>query len=186
MAQKTKRDWWLAGVALLAEAGPQGLTIEALCQRLEVTKGSFYHHFAGYDEFKVSLLAFYEAEGTLNIIEQLAELPTPQTKLRGLMDIVVEASLTYRNYPEVAIRAWALQDEAVKAVQVRVDGRRLAYVQALCQEITGDPHRAQMMARHLYAILVGSEQMQPPLHGEELRALFDEYFRLYAIDLVIA
>jgi hypothetical protein len=38
------------------------------------------------------------------------------------------------------------------------------------------------MARHLYAILVGSEQMQPALRGEDLQALFDEYLRLYDLE----
>ncbi len=172
----------MAGAQLLGQTGPQGLTIEALCQQLNVTKGSFYHHFAGYEDFEASLLNFYEQEGTLQIIDQLADIPTPQGKLRGLIDIIVATSTQFIAYPEIAIRAWALQDEKVREVQKRVDQRRLSYVQALCQEITGDVRQAQIMSQMLYAILIGSEQMQPPLHGAALRTLFDEYLRLYELN----
>ena len=39
-------DWIQAGFALLAEGGPNALRLDRLCERLEVTKGSFYWHFA--------------------------------------------------------------------------------------------------------------------------------------------
>lgn len=182
MTRKTKRDWLIAGTELLAAAGAQGVTIEALCQQLQVTKGSFYHHFEGQEAFKENLLAFYEEEGTLDLIERLADVPTPLEKLRRLTEMVVAASTAFVAYPEVAIRAWALQDEAVRVVLMRVDGRRLDYVRSLCLEITNDQQHSLIMARHLYAILVGSEQMQPALRGEDLRALFDEYLRLYDLE----
>jgi hypothetical protein len=109
------------------------------------------------------------------------ELPTPQAKLRKLIDIIVALSTTAIIYPEVAIRAWALQDDAVRDVQMRVDQRRLSYVKGLCEEITGDVRKAQLMSQMLYAILVGSEQMQPPLNGDGLRAVFNEWLRLYRL-----
>jgi AcrR family transcriptional regulator len=178
LASKKKRDWLVAGSRLLVEVGPQGLTIDALCRQLEVTKGSFYHHFAGYEDFQTSLLMFYEQEGTLQVIDQLDDIPTAQGKLHELLNIVVTSSTTEIPYPEIAIRAWALHDKTVREVQTRVDHQRLDYVQLLCREIVGDPYRAQIIAQTLYAILVGSEQMQPPLRGEALRALFDEYLKL--------
>jgi len=182
MSRKTKRDWLIGGVQLLAEVGNQGLTIDALCQHLGVTKGSFYHHFSGYEDFKLNLLAFYEEEGTLDIIETLADLETPEEKLRGLIDIVVAVSTQYALYPEVLIRSWALQDEDVKAVQERVDGRRLAYVEALFLEIDEDKQNAKVSAQMMYAILVGAEQMQPPLVGDDLRTLYDEYLKLIGLE----
>jgi hypothetical protein len=82
---------------------------------------------------------------------------------------------------EVAIRAWALQDKAVREVQERVDQRRISYVQMLCEEITGDVQQAKIMSQMLYAILIGCEQMQPSLRGAGMRTLFDEYLRFYQL-----
>jgi AcrR family transcriptional regulator len=179
MARKTKRDWFVGGVQILVAQGPQGLTIDALCQQLQMTKGSFYHHFGSYDEFKQQFLAFYEQEGTLDVISQLAELPTPKEKLHQLLAIVVSYSTKLAQNPEIAMRAWALQDTAVRQTQSRVDGRRREYVQSLCTEITGDAALAATIAQLLYAVLVGSEQMQPPILANELQHLFDECLRLY-------
>ena len=182
MARKTKRDWWIAGIEILTTVGPSGLTIDNLCQQLTMTKGSFYHHFGGIDDFKEQLLAYYEEEGTLDIIEQLTAVSTPLGKFKGLLDIIVEASIMYTTYPEATIRAWALHDEMVRAVQTRVDARRLAYVEALLQEILNDPIEAKIKAQITYTILVGAEQMQPPVIGEELRALYDTLLPLLGIE----
>ncbi|WP_420632144.1 TetR/AcrR family transcriptional regulator [Candidatus Leptofilum sp.] len=179
MARKTKRDWFVTAVQILRQAGPQGLTIEALCQSLQMTKGSFYHHFGSYEGFKTQFLAFYEQEGTLDIISQLADLPTPKEKLQQLLKIVVEFSTKLPDNPDVAMRIWALQDTAVAQTQSRVDGRRRQYVQSLCEEITGDSTQAATIANLIYAVLVGSEQMQPPIVGAALQHLFDECLRLY-------
>ncbi len=179
MARKTKRDWFTGAVQVLLAEGPQGLTIDAVCQQLQMTKGSFYHHFGSYDEFKQQFLAFYEQEGTLDIISQLANLPSPKQKLHQLLAVTVKYSTQLPNNPEVAMRAWALQDTAVRQVQERVDGRRRAYLHALCEEITGNAALAATAAQLFYAVLVGSEQMQPPIVGENLRHLFDECLRLY-------
>ena len=181
MASKTKRDWLIAGILILVEIGPTGLTIDALCQRIALTKGSFYHHFSGIDDFKEKLLAYYEEEGTLDIIEQLTAVSTPVGKFKGLIDIIVEASVMYSVYPEATIRAWALHDEMVQAVQSRVDTRRLAYVEALLLEIYGDPLEAKIKAQLTYTILVGAEQMQPPIVGEDLRALYDAFLPLLGL-----
>jgi AcrR family transcriptional regulator len=180
MTPKKQEDWLRAGIdELLQAGGPQGLTIDALCRRLKVTKGSFYHHFDGYDDFKRKLLTFYEDTGTEQIIDRLDALPTALQKLHALLwELVRYSELTMLNV-DVVIRAWALQDEAVQAVQTRVDGRRLAYVKKLCQEIIGDERQGERLAQMLYAILVGSEQMQPLIVGDTLRVLFDEALRFY-------
>jgi hypothetical protein len=69
----------------------------------------------------------------------------------------------------------------VREVQTRVDARRLAYVEALLLEILGDPIEAKIKAQLTYSILVGAEQMQPPIVGADLRALYDAFLPLIGI-----
>ena len=80
------------------------------------------------------------------------------------------------------MRAWALQDAEVRAMQSRIDTQRIAYVQALCTELLGDSARAEVAGMLAYAVLVGGAQIQPPLSLAMLRQLFDEFQRLYGID----
>lgn len=177
MARKTKQDWLNAGLKIIRESGIGGLTIEALTQELGVTKGSFYHHFSGIQEFKTSFLQFYEEAGTLNIIQMTEEAASAEDKLRRLLGIIVSHPLA----DEVIMRAWAQQDAEVGAVQERVDQQRVAYVTSLCAEISGDSAQGRLMAEIFYALLVGGPQMQPPLSAERMTAVFNEILRLYNI-----
>src|SRR6476620_9404485 len=123
MARITRRDWLDTGLRLLAEVGADGLTIEALTAALGVTKGSFYHHFRAFQDFKEALLALFEREGTLEIIVQLEAAGPAITTLHRLIDAVA----TGQWQVEAVVRAWALHDEDVRAWQARIDARRLAY-----------------------------------------------------------
>ena len=51
----TADDWVQAGFAVLAEGGPNALRIGRLCERLEVTKGSFYWHFTDMRAYRTAL-----------------------------------------------------------------------------------------------------------------------------------
>jgi AcrR family transcriptional regulator len=48
-------DYFHAALDILTDFGPESLTAARLCERLNVTKGSFYHHFQGMDDFVESL-----------------------------------------------------------------------------------------------------------------------------------
>ena len=149
---------------MLAEVGAQDLTIDLLTEQLGVTKGSFYHHFGSFAGFKEALLDFFEAEGTLQIIDITEQEATPEEKLQRLLDITASFSSTV----EVAMRAWALQDEMVHAYQERIDARRIEYLRKLFFDLTGDEAIAIQRAQLLYVIYIGSQQVVPPLHGEDL------------------
>src|SRR6266446_3188026 len=112
----SRRRWLKEGLVLLEEAGAEALTIESLTNRLGVTKGSFYHHFANYQDFQERLLEFWEEEGTLRIIQWAEQEASPPEKLARVM----QASL-HPSRLDVALRAWALQDERVRDHQQRID-----------------------------------------------------------------
>ena len=169
MAVTTRRDWLEAGMAILEELGTEALTIEMLTTRLSVTKGSFYHHFRNYQYFKENLLAFYEEERTLQII-QLAERETsPQAKLERVLQATLRPSQL-----EVVIRAWALQDGLVRDHQRRIDQRRLTYLEELFSVRIGDHFHAKRMAQLYYSIYVGSQHIVPPIQGADLAHLYQE------------
>ena len=167
MTLLTKRRWLEEGLTLLEEAGAGALTIESLASRLGVTKGSFYHHFANYQDFKESLLKFWEEEGTLRIIQWAEKETSPLERLIRVM----QASL-HPPRLDVALRAWALQDEQVRVHQQRIDQQRLAYLEELIFAIRADRPYAQQLARVLYSIYVGSQHILPPIQGEDLNALY--------------
>ena len=167
MAQLSKRRWLTEGLALLEEAGAEGLTIESLTSRLDVTKGSFYHHFTNYQDFQESLLVFWEEEGTLRIVQLAEKEASPSEKLER----VLQASL-HPSRLDVALRAWAWQDERVRVHQQRIDQLRLAYLEEVAYAHTADRLSARQLARGFYSLYVGSQHIIPPIEGEDLRALY--------------
>jgi len=174
---KAKKDWLFEAIGIIAESGVNSLTIEALTNRLGVTKGSFYHHFKNYQEFKEAFMTFFEEEGTLQIIKLAETAPTPAGKIA----LVLEATLQGPPQVEVAIRAWALQDGLVQTYQERIDQQRIAYLQELFYASNRTQAQALTMARLFYAIYVGSEHIRPPITGEALRELYNEIRRLYSM-----
>ena len=54
----TSTDWLNAGQSLFIKDGRKSLAISALCKKLDVTKGSFYHHFKSMDGYRVELEKF--------------------------------------------------------------------------------------------------------------------------------
>jgi AcrR family transcriptional regulator len=177
MAQTSQLDWLNEGLRALAQVNADGLTIDFMTARLGVTKGSFYHHFGSYPRFVEALLAHFEDIGTSQIITITAAAGEPLAKLKALIDI----STDYAAQTEVAIRAWALHDKTVQAVQERIDQRRVDYVCQLLGELGFTESKAQILAQVLYTLLIGGYHLQPPLGEQRLSQLFQDVLAHYGL-----
>ncbi|MFD0901821.1 TetR/AcrR family transcriptional regulator [Actinomadura sediminis] len=174
----SRHDWLEAGIGILAEDGAPALTLERLTDRLDLTKGSFYHHFKGMAGFKTDLLAYYESEHTSRFIQD-AECAgeTAGTKLHRLMELVLAAKGDSDDL-ENAMRAWALQDDEARALQERVDRRRIDYLRTLVRGLDTADRDPGPLARLFYLLLVGAQQLVPPVPAEELREIYTLALRL--------
>jgi len=163
-----RRDWLDVGLRVLAEEGAPALTVERLSGRLGVTKGSFYHHFKGMGGFKADLLAHFEAAGTTGYVERAGG--SARERLELLVDRA-RADEEDRPPVEPALRAWAMQDADVRAVQERVDRARIDHLARLWSEL-GPAEQALPMARLLYLVVVGADHVLPPLGPAALREVY--------------
>ena len=171
----SRSDWLEAGLASLADDGPNGLRIDRLCRRLNVSKGSFHHHFAGAGDFKQALLAAYETrvvEALDKAIEQTTAL-TPKDALAGLTAAITNRDGFYRPDLEVAMRAWAFSDAGVRAVQERIDERRLESLRGIWSQILDEPAAAYTAALVPYLVGIGASLIQPPTPPEQLRRVYE-------------
>lgn len=169
----SKQRWLETGLKLLASEGITALRIERLAESLNLSKGSFYHHFAGMSAYRLDVLDYYEATSTTShiaLVEADGDL-SPRQKLDRLRQSVFadddDPSL------DIAMRAWATQDDDAGAMQERVDARRLGYLQTLCEESTGDQAVALNASRMIYLLLIGAQHVMPPLPMREVNRLYD-------------
>ena len=169
-----RQRWLDAGVDALAEEGASGLKIDRLTRRLEVTKGSFFHHFAGAAAYQTALLAHLEATAAAQIEAREGELETasPRQLLEGMTAAVGRSTYgLWRADLEVALRAWSFSDAEVRATQDRIDRRRLAMLEAIWRRLEPDPERARVSARLPYLILVGASMSA--IDPDELQRVYE-------------
>jgi AcrR family transcriptional regulator len=178
MARASKQDWLREGFRILAEQGAPALTIDRLAAALGLTKGSFYHHFQGLPGYKAALLDFVEEVMADRVAVGTFVAGPPPDGMTRLFDSTVVESSPF----EVALRAWALQDDEVRAVQERVDDHRFATVHSFCRQVVDDEERALIMSRLAQALMIGGSQLQPALSRGARRQLITEFLRLYDLD----
>lgn len=175
MASIVSRErYFEAALDLLAESGFAGLNIGTLGKRLGVTSGSFYHHFDGWPGFVGALLEFW-AQRQVRILRELdfgsggpeADFAVLMSLTRGL-----------RHRAEAAIRAWAANDETVRAAQKRVDDARVKTVGKVVADLIPDRRRAEVVTSLGLAMLVGYQQVAAGGGFTDLGEILDEYTRL--------
>lgn len=170
LTRATQQEWLEQGLIALHESGVDALTIDLMCQRLGVTKGSFYHHFANRTDFLRALLGHWEEQYTSQFIAYAEKGATPLEKIRRLTSLIVDVDGS--TDVEATIRLWAFHEPMAREVVERVDRRRIDYVRDLNLQLTGNLAHAETVARISYAILVGSQYIMPPFNRDDLAAMY--------------
>lgn len=174
MARKSKQDWLRGGLNILVDRGPDGLNVDTLTGHLGVSKGSFYHHFAGLAEYRSQLLAHLEQIGFADVVAQVDDALPASEQLDQLTSELSRLDLS----GDRALRLWAERDREARALVERLDRRRMAYLTQLLTQVLGDRAEAEAFARMGYALFLGAGQMRPPMEGEEYRQMTQRLSRL--------
>src|SRR5215213_1256483 len=119
-ASLSEGDWVAAGTDILAAENVRGVQIPALCQRLGVTKGSFYWHFGSLADLLRRLLEHWRQRATLDIIGRLTGTRREAAEaLRTLLALPRKGARSRKATAlEMNIRDWAQRDDdAARAVQ---------------------------------------------------------------------
>jgi len=153
---RPKTGWLEVGLKILTNEGPASLSIEKLMQYTGKTKGSFYHHFGSREKFIEQLLDYYERSTFDEIIEVADKGSGVRTRFKRLKKLTFQLSSDL----ELAIRAWALYNPAVKTFQDRLDRRRLEYLRQLYIGTGIDADRARTLSYRDYSLFIGLQQLR--------------------------
>jgi AcrR family transcriptional regulator len=155
----TVEDWIEAGFGLIAEEGLRAVKIDRLCDRLGVTKGSFYWHFSDIRGYLDALTeAWGEAESAQRTtLTALRGLP-PAERLLAMMDHLASP----RQWTlERAIREWARNDAGVAARVGASDGFVFGEVSRVFRDSGFTPAEASMRAGAAFAAGIGLIHLSP-------------------------
>lgn len=116
----TKTDWVRAGQELLVEGGIDAVKLHRLTCALNVSTGSFYHHFKNLDDYLSTLAEFYGSEQAQRVFDQGRQRvgDDPAALLREVTTIFGVGSMRQLN---IAMRAWAHRDARAHAAIRRYD-----------------------------------------------------------------
>lgn len=168
MPRLTREQYFDAALAILGEHGPEALSLSVLCERVGVTKGSFYHHFHSMAALHRGMLDHWVDR----IRHTPLDLGPPDARrLTTLRQLAVEAN----HETEVAIRAWAAWYEpAAEAVRWVLHERR-ALLAATFQELGIEEAHAVTLARVGTTLMTGVQSDIDKID----RALLDEVLSEY-------
>lgn len=166
----TRADYFAAAMAILAEDGVAGLTTTRLCQRLEVTRGSLYHHFESGPAFHEALIEHWEHQ---LVPALLAAIDAVEPRAR--IDLLQHLALRADHDAEKAIRAWAHTNPAVAAALARVDATREDALARAFVDVGIEPALARTLSRIGFSLLIGAQQLDDDIDRERLEAVLAEY-----------
>ncbi len=180
-ARHSKEAWLDTGLSILSRKGRKALTLQELVERMDMTKGAFYHHFADFGEYRKRLLDHFAQVGTHRLIAFAESHADPRTAPADVLETLVRESGKGDDGAERVLRAWALEDAEVRLAVERVDRARMVYGRKLFLAMTGDRAAAARMIRMLYALLLGAEQLDRSGPKRVRAAVFAEFKALYGI-----
>jgi AcrR family transcriptional regulator len=162
-------DWIQAGFAILADGGPNALRVDRLCERLGVTKGSFYWHFADLAAYRDALV---DAWGSLQDQDRQRFENSPDVEPRERLRFMMQAVMSPQQWAlERAMRVWALTDEAVAANVRKSDGRVLRAVYQAFRDAGFDSEDAKVRSAVFFGagmgVLHGSDPGDAPVEMRE-------------------
>lgn len=158
--ERLDADAWVAGALdALANGGIDAVRVEPLAKALNVTKGSFYWHFADRRALIDAMLAQW-AEGRIAAIRDQtagdrAGTDSPTVILLRLADLYTRHGNTRGLAIELAIRAFARGDGGAAQAVRAVDTERLTHVTSLFEKLGWPADDAKARAVLFYSYLFG-------------------------------
>lgn len=175
----TEQDWVDAAIRILVDENVRGIRIDALCQMLGVTKGSFYWHFATRNDLLVAMLDHWRRRTTLNVIRSISGSDVdPRNRLKRLFALPRRRNSPASAHVENSIRDWSRRVAMPRKAVEEVDEIRFDYIAKLFRDLRYPEDDARKRAYLAYCLLMGDAI----LHGT-IDALSDEEFADVALGL---
>jgi AcrR family transcriptional regulator len=160
-------DWVAAANELLASENVQGVQVAALCQRLGVTKGSFYWHFSGREALLRGLLDSWRRRMTIEVVSRVsrAALGAGAT-LRSLLSLPRRAFSARGTSIEMSVRDWARRDATAHQALQEVDQIRLEFFEQIFRQLQFSAPQARLRAYLAYSIMMGDSMLKDTLGAQ--------------------
>jgi len=162
--------WFEAALKTLVEEGVDAVRIERLAAQLNITRGSFYHHYKEHADLLHALLEHYIETNQQRFLTMLPLLQgTAKEKLWVLWSATTDQ--TFRDY-DWAVRMWGMRDPHVAAVLEQIDNKRMEVLIGLFMEMGFNEDESWIRAALAYHGSLGDRTFFAPFPSMEKRLLW--------------
>ena len=147
----SRHDWLSLGTKLLADEGPDALSLERLTEAAGRTRGSFYHHFKGREDFLGGLMDSWRER----VIEQASVKFRESSDPEILRALVRDAPFDFDHAFERAVRRLAVAEPAVSERLAQIDDERIAGLAYLISRMRPEVADPKSTAFIQYAVVIG-------------------------------
>jgi AcrR family transcriptional regulator len=172
----SRARWVGAALDALVADGIEGVRVDRLCGDLGVTKGSFYHHFAGREDLLDAVADFWSETEPREVTALVADASgDPMEQLLELTRPVADRDSGRRDH---AMRAWAAADaRAAESVQA-ADRQILGLLEKILADLGVPADEVHPLARVLFFTALGAHDAPMLFDSRSQRSLARYLLRL--------
>ncbi|WP_298920500.1 TetR/AcrR family transcriptional regulator [uncultured Roseobacter sp.] len=156
----TRQDWLDAAREALIEHGVEGVKVQLLGARLNVSRSSFYWYFKSRQDLLDALLDHWQQTNTAALI---AKVETPAETITAAVSNIFRCFVNpdlFNTRLDFAIRDWARRSDEVRAVLRASETERLEALRSLFVRFGYPELEAIARARILYYMQIGYDDAQ--------------------------
>jgi AcrR family transcriptional regulator len=161
-------EWVNAGLKALAKSGFSALKADTLANRLGISRGSFYWHFADVPAFHAAILRRWREIALENIIDEIERAADDR------LEALVYRAFARNSGIERAVRAWATADGRARATVEAVDAERIRYLRKLLIDAGVPPNAAGTRARMMNWCYLGFALSSSELDRDTLKQVVSD------------
>lgn len=149
----SREDWIVAAMDALVRDGADAIRIDRLCDGLDVTKGSFYHHFASRDALVEAMAAYWSKTQPEQVFGLLGDVSdAPLRKLKQLIRLSTDLDIGTRDH---AMRAFGASEPTIARAVDDADKRVMATLESIFLGLGASEADAGSFARLLMFATIG-------------------------------
>lgn len=153
-APLTRAEWLVVAIRIFIAEGVDAVRVTRLAGELDVTRGSFYWHFADRDDLISAIVEFWARKNTAAVASAVDGIEDLAAGILALFDTWIDPGV-FDPRLDLAIREWARRDPAIHKAVENADARRIAAISALYGRCGYGKEEAFIRARVIYFTQVG-------------------------------
>lgn len=166
-----REDYFAAAYALLGEHGYNGLTLPALCDRVGVTKGSFYHRFEDWPSFVEAFAACWQAWAA-NYFDGHAL----ESDLRRGVELVSNSALVTMSPGARAMQGWARTNPTIASAMTSAQRTAASFGRSGFAAMAEDEDAGQVLGTMSISMCSGLLHRPRPVDQDHFLRLVERFF----------